>query len=132
MNQEAKMPAKNPEEICQLFKQYMAAGGVESLVNIYDPGATFLSQSGGVKKGRQEMRDVLAPLAAQKPRFDYTIRQIITSGDIALMHTEWETTAPGAPFVYAIEVARRQLDGTWCWLIGDPFTVSKHMTRRIQ
>jgi len=26
--------------------------------------------------------------------------------------------------VYAIEVARRQQDGTWRWLIGDPFTVS--------
>jgi hypothetical protein len=26
--------------------------------------------------------------------------------------------------VHAIEVARRQPDGTWYWLIGDPFTVS--------
>jgi hypothetical protein len=25
--------------------------------------------------------------------------------------------------LYAIEVARRQSDGTWRWLIGDPFTV---------
>jgi hypothetical protein len=27
--------------------------------------------------------------------------------------------------VYAIEVARRQADGTWRWLIGDPYTVGK-------
>ena len=27
--------------------------------------------------------------------------------------------------VYAIEVARRQPDGTWRWLIGDPFTIGK-------
>ena len=28
------------------------------------------------------------------------------------------------PSVYAIEVARRQPDGTWRWLIGDPFTLA--------
>jgi hypothetical protein len=27
--------------------------------------------------------------------------------------------------VYAIEVAGRQPDGTWRWLIGDPFTVGR-------
>jgi hypothetical protein len=27
--------------------------------------------------------------------------------------------------VYAIEVARRQPDGTWRWLIGDPFTIGR-------
>jgi len=29
--------------------------------------------------------------------------------------------------VHAIEVARRQADGTWRWLIGDPFTVGRHV-----
>jgi hypothetical protein len=28
--------------------------------------------------------------------------------------------------VYAIEVARRQRDGTWRWLIGDPFMVGRN------
>jgi hypothetical protein len=29
--------------------------------------------------------------------------------------------------VYAIEVARRQADGTWRWLIGDPYTVGREV-----
>ena len=29
--------------------------------------------------------------------------------------------------VYAIEVARRQPDGTWRWVIGDPFTLGKNV-----
>ena len=29
--------------------------------------------------------------------------------------------------LYAIEVARRQADGTWRWLIGDPYAVSRHV-----
>jgi hypothetical protein len=35
------MPAKSPEEICDLFKQYMAAGDVDSLLTIYDAEAVF-------------------------------------------------------------------------------------------
>jgi hypothetical protein len=39
------MPATTPEEICSLFKQYMAAGDIDALLNIYDPQAVFLTES---------------------------------------------------------------------------------------
>ena len=120
------MPANSPEEICKLFQQYMAQGDVDSLLSIYDPEAVFLNRSGEVKKGRRELRDELAPLAAVRTTFEFNIRQVIQSGDIALMHTKWEVLSPQPMSVYAIEVARRQPDGTWCWLIGDPFTVGRN------
>jgi uncharacterized protein (TIGR02246 family) len=120
------MPAKTPEEICSLFKQYMAEGDLEALVNIYDLEAVFLSESGQVKTGRKEIREQLAPLAAARASFDFDIRQVIRSREIALMHTHWNVSSPQPRFVYAIEVARRQADGTWCWLIGDPFTVGRN------
>ena len=41
------------------------------------------------------------------------------------MHTRWQVPVPAPMRVHAIEVARRQPDGTWCWLIGDPFTVGR-------
>jgi uncharacterized protein (TIGR02246 family) len=121
------MSAKNPEEICLLFQQYMAAGDLDSVMSVYDPEAVFLNQSGEVKKGKEGLREVLAPLAAAKARFDFKIRQVIQSGDIALMHTDWQVLSPQPMFTYAIEVARRQPDGTWRWLIGDPFTVGKRV-----
>lgn len=101
----------------------MAAGDIESLLSIYDPEAVFLNQSREVKKGGQGLREELAPLAAAKTHFEFSIRQVIRSGDIALMHTRWKVSSPAQMSVYAIEVARRQPDGTWRWLIGDPFTV---------
>jgi len=119
------MPASSPEQICHLFKQYMAKGDIEALLSIYDPEAVFLNQSGEVKKGRQGLREELAPFASAKATFDFSIKQIIQSGDIALMHTQWTVSSPQAISLYAIEVARRQPDGTWCWLIGDPFTVGR-------
>ena len=88
----------------------------------------FLNQSREAKRGREELRPELARLAAAKPKFEYNIKQIIQSGDIALMHTEWNVSSQETMRSYAIEVARRQPDGTWQWLIGDPFTVGRHMT----
>ena len=62
-----------------------------------------------------------------KTRFEYDIRKVVETGDIALMHTKWAVSGPQPMSVYAIEVARRQADGTWCWLIGDPFTVGREV-----
>jgi len=45
------MPARSPEEICNLFQQHMAAGDIESLLSLYDPEAVFLNQSREVKRG---------------------------------------------------------------------------------
>ena len=119
------MPAKSPEDICRLFQQYMAEGDIDLVLSVYDPEAVFLNQSGEVKQGRQGLRQELAPFATAKAIFDFNILQVIQSGDIALMHTEWQVSSPQPMSVYAIEVARRQPDGTWRWLIGDPFTVGR-------
>ena len=116
------MSANSPEEICRLFQQYMAEGDIDSVLSVYDPEAVFLNQSGVVKSG-EALRQELAPFAAMKAVFDFNIKQVVRSGDIALMHTEWKVSSPQQMSVYAIEVARRQPDGTWRWLIGDPFTV---------
>jgi ketosteroid isomerase-like protein len=118
------MPAKSPEDICYLFKKYMAEGDLDSLLSVYDPEAVFLNRAGEVKNGAEGLRQELAPFAAVKAAFDFNIKQVIQSGDIALMHTEWKVSSPEPMSVYAIEVARRQPDGTWRWLIGDPFTVA--------
>ncbi len=117
------MGAKSPEEICDLFQQSMPVGDIDSLLSLYDPEAVLLDKSGEVKKGAEGIRQSLAPFAAAKARFDFTIKQVIQAGEIALMHTKWNVWGPQTMTVYAIEVARRQPDGSWRWLIGDPFTV---------
>ena len=59
------MTATTPEDLCVLFQRYMAEGDVESLLNLYDPQAVFLNQS-GESKNRQGLRQELAPLASAK------------------------------------------------------------------
>jgi ketosteroid isomerase-like protein len=121
-----EMPANSPEEICILFRRYMREGDIDSVLTLYDPKAVFLSESEETKKG-EALREELATLVAAKTIFDFSIKQVIQSGDIALMHTDWTVSSPRQMFFYAIEVARRQQDGTWRWLIGDPYTVGKRL-----
>lgn len=109
------MLAKSPEEICRLFRQHMRDGDLDSVLSLYDPEAVFLNQAGEVKKG-EGLRQELAHLAAAKAAFDLQIRQVIQSGDTALMHTEWEVSSPRRMSLHAVEVARRRRDVTWRWL----------------
>jgi ketosteroid isomerase-like protein len=103
----------------------MAQGDIDGVLSLYDPEAVILDKSGEVKSGEEGLRQNLAPFAAAKARFDFTIKQVVRTGDIALMHTRWNVSGPQTMTVHAIEVARRQPDGSWRWLIGDPFTVGK-------
>jgi ketosteroid isomerase-like protein len=119
------MQATRPEEICQLFQQYMREGDLESVLTLYDAEAVFLSESGETKSG-EELRQELAPFAAARAAFDFTVNEVLRSGNIALIHTQWSIASPQPRSLYAIEVARLQADGSWRWLIGDPFTVGKH------
>jgi len=127
MGMQVYLAAKTPEEICDLFRQYMAAGDLEGLLSLYDAEAAFLNQASEVKHGHQQLASELGRLAQAKAQFQFKIVQIIRSGDTALMHTEWKVLSPEPMRVYAIEVARRGADGRWRWLIGDPFTVSRYM-----
>ena len=122
------MPAKSPEDICRLFQHAMADGDLESVMSAYDPQAVFVNQAGEITKGKDALRQELAPLPRGGQRFDYDIRTVVETGDTALMHTKWTVSMPQPMRVYAIEVARRQPDGTWCWLIGDPFTVGREVS----
>ena len=121
------MHARSPEEICLLFRECMAQGDVDALLSLYDPQVAFVNEGGDVKCGLDALREELAPIAASKPRFDFEVKQIARSGDIALMHTWWNVSSDGhEPLsVHAIEVAGRQPDGSWRWRIGDPFTVRR-------
>jgi ketosteroid isomerase-like protein len=127
------MPAKSPEEICWLFQQYMAEGDIDAVLSVYDPEAVFLNRTGEVKKNGQALKQDLAPFAAMKAVFEFNIKQVVQADDSA-DDTDWKLSSPEPMSVYAIEVARRQEDGTWRWLIGDPFTfaVGRILSRHLK
>ena len=119
------MSAKTPEEVDRLFSQYMREGDMDKVLTLYDPDVAFVNRAGEVKRGHAALKAELSRFTDAKQVFRFEIKKVIQTGDIALVHNEWEMVSPTRMSGYAIEVMRRQSDGTWRYLVGDPFTLGK-------
>ncbi|MFC4497128.1 YybH family protein [Streptomyces ovatisporus] len=107
--------AARPEDLGRLVVERLNAGDVEGLVSLYEPGAVLALPGGGQAAGRAEIRRAYEQLLADRPQFTPGEQQpVLRSGDLAL-------TAVLLPDGGAtVEVARRQPDGTWLWVIDQP------------
>lgn len=112
-------PAAQPEDLGRYFLERANAGDVEGLVALYEPGAVLAFPPGRLATGHDEIRRVYAELLADKPSFSSAGQQpVIRNGDLALTSTR----LPGGGAT--VEVARRQPDGSWRWVIDQPAVVS--------
>ena len=105
--------ALQPEDLDRLFLERANAGDVDGVVDLYEPGAVLAFPPGRLAAGRSAIREVYADLLASRPLLAREIRPAIRNGDIAITSTVRAGNA-------TVEVARRQPDGTWLWLIDQP------------
>ncbi len=117
------MPATSPEQLSQLFSQAVGQGDLEAVMALYEPGAVFHTQSGELRSGTDAIRQQMAPFADMKPDFKINVDKVVSTGDIALMYNTWSMSKPQLSG-RAIEVARRQPDGNWLYVVDDPNTLS--------
>ena len=105
-------PATEPNDIARFFVDRGNAGDLEGLVALFEPDAVVALPGDGNTSGHAEIRRKYAGVLARKPRFSLGEQQpAMINGDIALTSTYF---ADGGA---AAEVARRQPDGTWLWMI---------------
>ena len=120
------MPARKPEELDVLFVQAFNAGDIEAMMKLYEPAASLTPQPGQVVSGTKALREALSGFVARKPRMTLEARTLAEAGGIALTTSKWvlEGTGPdGKPMKtegQSAEVARRQPDGTWLFVIDNP------------
>ena len=120
------MPAHKPEELDVLFVQAFNAGDIEAMMKLYEPAASLTPQPGQVVSGTNALREALSGFVARKPRMTLEARTLAETGGIALTTSKWvlEGTGPdGKPMKtegQSAEVARRQPDGTWLFVIDNP------------
>ena len=108
-------PAAQPEDLGRYFLERANAGDVEGIVALFEPEAVLALPPGRLAAGHEEIRKVYAELLADKPSFGSAgQRPAIRNGDLALTSTR----LPGGGAT--VEVARRQPDGSWCWVIDQP------------
>ena len=118
------MNAHRPAELHSLFRNSFNLGDIEALVSLYEPDATLIV--GGMQvEGHDSIRAALHSVVAAGGRMTMNTRSVLQSSDgLALLHAEWiiERTAAETTRGISTEVVRRQTDGTWRFVIDNPYT----------
>lgn len=97
-------------------------GDVDALVDLYDPGACMLGPDGSEAVGSESIRATWAGLVALGGRMTITTRYATEVGDISLLSNTWRFEAGDLVLnASTAEVARRQSDGSWRYVIDHPF-----------
>ena len=111
-------PARDPQDLERLLVSRERAGDLDGLVALYEPTAVLDCGDGRLRQGKEALRAFFADQLAQGKMYEFgDQRPAIVSGDLALTSTRLPDGSVTA------EVARRQADGTWLWII-DKFSVA--------
>jgi len=122
------MPAYSPAEIHTLFRSAFNLGDVEALIALYEPHA-ILMLDGNRVTGRENIRKALQTVLQRHGQMTLETRSVVQSEQgLALIHGGWEVAYPGGvgPGLVnrglSTEVVRKQPDGTWLFVIDNPYT----------
>jgi ketosteroid isomerase-like protein len=107
--------AVEPDELARFFVERANAGDLAGLVELYSEDATLAAPDGTVARGRKEVMAVYARFLAGGPLLEPgEQRPALVSGRLALTSTRLRDGSVTA------EVARREPDGSWRWVVDQP------------
>ncbi len=111
-------PARDPQDLERLLVSRERVGDVDGMAALYETHAVVDCGDGRLMVGREAIRAYYAGLVAMGRKFEFgDQRPAIISGDLALTSTRLPDGSVTA------EIARRQGDGTWRWVI-DQFSMA--------
>jgi len=108
-------PARDPQELARLLVSRELRGDADGMAALYEARAVLDRGDGQLIHGREAIRAFYADLVAAGRRFDLgDQRAALVNGDLALTSTRLPNGMVTA------EIARRQDDGTWLWVVDQP------------
>jgi uncharacterized protein (TIGR02246 family) len=120
------MPATEPEQMHRLFEEAFNSGDLEALMTLYEPDATLVPQPGAVAEGTAAIRESLRWFLDRRGEIRLDTKLVLQVGDLAYLSNRWSlsggTMPDGSPAelgAVTAEVARRQPDGTWLYVIDN-------------
>jgi uncharacterized protein (TIGR02246 family) len=120
------MPASEPEQMHRLFEEAFNAGDLEALMALYEPDATLVPQPGAVAEGPDAIRGSLRWFLDRGGRITLDTKLVLRVGDLAYLSNRWSLTgatmpdgSPAELGAVTAEVARRQADGSWLYVIDN-------------
>ena len=103
------------------------AGNLDEALALYEPNAALIPEVGKTVTGTAAIREALAGMIAMNADITVEVPLVVESGDTALLHSQYviKSTGPdGNPVNIegkGVEIVRRQADGTWKFIIDNPF-----------
>jgi ketosteroid isomerase-like protein len=114
---ETHAPPRDPQELERLLIERQWEGDIDGMAALYEPDAVIDDDGGTLTVGKEAIRALFADFTATGKKFASGNQSpAVISGDLALTSTRLPDGSVTA------EVARRQSDGTWLWVI-DKYSV---------
>ncbi|MGB5815968.1 MAG: nuclear transport factor 2 family protein [Thermoanaerobaculia bacterium] len=121
------MPTGTPEQVLKSIVDGINSGDLDALMTLYESEAAFAAQPGSLKHGLSGVRESLAGFIAMKGTLDLEVKGVLEAGGLALVTGVWsfDGTGPdGKPVKlegHNADVLRRQSDGSWRFVIDNPW-----------
>jgi uncharacterized protein (TIGR02246 family) len=116
-----------PERVLEAIVTGINSGDLESLMPLYESEAAFATEPGALAHGPAGIAEALNGFISMQGKLDLEVTRVLEADDLALVIGVWSfngTGPDGQPVRLAArnaDVLRRQTDGTWCFVIDNPW-----------
>ena len=121
------MSTATPEQVLESIVTGINSGNLESLLPLYESEAAFASEPGSLAHGAPGISEALTGFISMKGKLALDVTRVLEVDDLALVTGVWTfhgTGPDGEPVQLAAknaDVLRRQGDGTWRFVIDNPW-----------
>jgi len=121
------MSTATPEQVLESIVTGINSGNLEGLMPLYESSAAFATEPGSLAHSVPGVREALGGFIAMNGELDLEVTRVLEVDDLALVIGVWSFngTGPDGEPVHLTarnaDVLRRQTDGSWRFVIDNPW-----------